>query len=100
MVSNLLLQSFNFFRQMQYMLPYPDVLPRTACRRAGVLAGRLLAGIVVTEPINQRRNEARTIDDFLRVQIYIQSYKIDTVSTELNQRFPDDNIAVMCAVCA
>lgn len=74
-----------------------QVLPRTA-RRQTAVPSRLTTNMIVTEPISQGRSDARTLDDFLRVEIYFPI--IDTALTELSRRFSNDNMVIMRAVCA
>jgi hypothetical protein len=74
-----------------------DVLPRQARRQTRV-PNRMQTDMIVTEPINQGRSEAQTLDEFMRSEIYFPV--IDTALAELRRRFSADNIAMLGAVCA
>lgn len=74
-----------------------DVLPRQA-RRQTPVPKRLQTDMIVTEPINQGRSEAQTLNEFMRTEIYFPV--IDTALAELGRRFSANNIAMMGAVCA
>ena len=54
--------------------------------------------MIVTEPMNQGRSEAQTLDEFMCSEIYFPV--IDTALAELRRRFSADNIAMLDAICA